>query len=185
MTKTTILSRVVTTKIVVVEPKVIELCAVKAAFATDLTFEEIEALVNWCNCQQSDLWDGMSLQEILNVYRATAEWYTFEAWAEEDWEAAYAAWNAAVIDDGNKLMPRVTEDKRKLDHHIEFPNGKGYTPCTKEYYDLYTEKMAIYDPANGNYDDLSPEDAQRWSEMDNKIMGMTVDGHVGKSVTYY
>ena len=49
----------------------------------------------------------MSLQEILNVYRATAEWVNFETWAAEDWEAAYAAWNAAVIDEGNQMMPRV------------------------------------------------------------------------------
>lgn len=90
-----------------VPANVIKHCAVKAAYATDLNLEEIEALAYWCNCQSSDLWDDMSLQEILNVYRATAEWDTFEAWANEDWEAAYAAWNAAVIDDGNKLMPRV------------------------------------------------------------------------------
>jgi hypothetical protein len=51
----------------------------------------------------------MSLQEILNVYRATAEYDTFEGWAEEDWRAAYAAWNRAVIKPGNKMQPR---DKR-------------------------------------------------------------------------
>lgn len=90
-----------------VSAKVIERCSVKAAYATDLTIEECEALVNWCNSQTSDLWDGMSLQEILNVYRATAEWDTFEAWASADWEAAHAAWNAAVIDEGNQMTPRV------------------------------------------------------------------------------
>jgi hypothetical protein len=29
-----------------------------------------------------------------------------EGWAEEDWRAAYAAWNRAVIDPGNKMRPR-------------------------------------------------------------------------------
>ena len=93
-----------------VSAKVIAHCAVKAAYATALTIEECEALLNWCNCQSSDLWEDMSLQEILNVYRATAEWDTFEAWAAEDWEAAYAAWNAAVIDEGNQMMPRDADD---------------------------------------------------------------------------
>ena len=90
-----------------VSDKVLKHCAVKAMYADQLKLEECEALVNWCNCQSSDLWEDMSLQEILNVYRATAEWDTFEAWASADWEAAYAAWNAAVIDEGNTMMPRV------------------------------------------------------------------------------
>lgn len=93
-------------KAISVPAKIIERCAVQSAYATDLTFEELQALVNWCNCQSSDLWEDMSLQEILNVYRATSEWCTFEAWAAEDWKAAYAAWNAAVIDEGNQMTPR-------------------------------------------------------------------------------
>lgn len=87
--------------------KVLKHCAVKAMYADQLKFEEIEALVIWCNSQSSDLWEDMSLQEILNVYRVTAEWFNFETWAAEDWEAAYAAWNAAVIDEGNQMTPRV------------------------------------------------------------------------------
>lgn len=68
---------------------------------------------------------------------------------------------------------------------IEFPNGKGYTPCTQEYYDLYHEKKALHDPASGeSLDDLPPADYQRWCEMDQKVMLMSVDGHVGKSVWY-
>lgn len=90
-----------------VSDKVLEHCAVKAMYADQLNLEDIKALVYWCNSQTSDLWDGMSLQEILNVYRATAEWYSFEVWAQEDWEAACAAWNAAVIDEGNQMTPRV------------------------------------------------------------------------------
>ena len=97
-------------KVVQVKDTVLALCAVKAAHVDQLTIEECEALVNWCSHQQSDLWEDMSLQEILNVYRATAEWDTFEAWAQEDREAACAAWNAAVIDEGNKLEPRDADD---------------------------------------------------------------------------
>lgn len=106
-TPTIIISKTTTFKVVQVHDKVLEHCAVKAAYVEQLTIEEAEALVNWCSHQQSDLWEDLSLQEILNVYRATAEWDTFEAWAAEDWEAAYAAWNAAVIDEGNQMMPRV------------------------------------------------------------------------------
>lgn len=79
---------------------------VTARSAADLSLEMIEVLVSWCGWQRSDLWDGLSLQEILNVYRATAEWDNFEGWAEEDWRAAYKAWNSAVINPGNKMQAR-------------------------------------------------------------------------------
>lgn len=75
--------------------------------AENLTRDETATLMAWCDLQTESLWDKMSLQEILNVYRATSEWTTFEAWAEEDWRAAYAAWNRAVIDTGNKMRPRT------------------------------------------------------------------------------
>ena len=106
-TPTITMTQVREIKVVQVKDTVLALCAVKAAHADQLTIEECEALVNWCSHQQSDLWEDMSLQEILNVYRATAEWVTFEAWAMEDREAAHAAWNEAVIDPGNKLYPCV------------------------------------------------------------------------------
>lgn len=93
-------------KTVKVEPRFLALCNVKAERAADLTRDEVGSLMSWCDCQREDLWDSMSLQEILNVYRATAEYDTFEGWAEEDWPAAYKAWNAAVIDKGNRMEPR-------------------------------------------------------------------------------
>lgn len=89
-----------------VPASILALCAVKAERAADLTREEVSALMGWCDCQTEDLWSEMSLQEILNVYRATAEYDTFEGWAEEDWRLAYAAWNRAVIKTGNKMQPR-------------------------------------------------------------------------------
>ncbi len=94
------------TKTVAVDPKTLSLCAVKADKAENLTRDETAALMAWCDCQSEDLWEGMSLQEILNVYRATAEYISFEAWADDDWRAAYKAWNSAVIDKGNKMKPR-------------------------------------------------------------------------------
>ena len=63
--------------------------------------------MHWCDCQSESLWAAMSLQEILNVYRASAEYVTWEGWASEDWKAAHAAWNRAIIDPENKMIPRA------------------------------------------------------------------------------
>lgn len=79
--------------------------SVKAQRAEDLTFREIADLVNWCNHQRSNLWEEMSLQEILNVYRVSIEWDTWEGWASEERGAARKAWDRAVISPGNKMAP--------------------------------------------------------------------------------
>ena len=72
---------------------------------------------------------------------------------------------------------------REFTRNLPFPNGKGYTPCTKVYYDVYHDKMAICNPNAGeSIDALSPEKYQRWSELDNDLMGMSLDGHLGTSV---
>lgn len=89
------------------DPKAIALCSVKAARADLLTLEEAGDLAHWAGCQTCDLWDSMNLQEILNVYRASAAWGTWEDWAAVDWRAAYAAWDGAVIDPGNRMQPRA------------------------------------------------------------------------------
>lgn len=94
-------------KTIKVTPKALALIDVKSERASDLTREENASLMRWCDCQQESLWDGMSLQEILNVYRVSAEWDTFEGWAEEDWKSAYHAWNSAVIDPGNFMLDRI------------------------------------------------------------------------------
>jgi hypothetical protein len=96
-----------TTKSISVEPQVLALCSVKAALASALTRQEIADLMSWCDCQEEALWDDMTLQEILNVYRVSAEWDTWQGWAEEDRKAAHAAWNRAVVDPGNRMMPRA------------------------------------------------------------------------------
>lgn len=93
-------------KTIKVEPKVLFHCYVKAERAELMTRDEVVGLMGWCDCQAEDLWEDMSLQEILNVYRATAEYDTFEGFAEEDWKSAYKAWNRAVINPNNKMIPR-------------------------------------------------------------------------------
>lgn len=92
------------TKTIKVTPGVLRLCFVKAVRAEALTRDEVVFLISWCDCQRKDLWENMTLQEILNVYRATAEYNTFEAWAKEDRRAAHAAWNRAVISPGNRMV---------------------------------------------------------------------------------
>lgn len=57
-------------KTIAVPANILAHCFVKSERATDLSREEIMSLMSWCDCQHEDLWTGMSLQEILNVYRA-------------------------------------------------------------------------------------------------------------------
>jgi hypothetical protein len=85
---------------------------INSAHVMDMSRDEMEALNVWCDWQRSSLWENMSLQEILNVYRVSAEWDTWEAW-EEDWEKgrdAVAAWNSAVIDPGNMMIVEPEEN---------------------------------------------------------------------------
>ncbi|WKT94529.1 hypothetical protein QYR01_10520 [Brucella anthropi] len=90
-------------KTIKVHPKLLHLCAVKVENAADMSREETAALMNWCDCQTESLWDHMSLQEILNVYRVSAEWDTWEDWAQDDPQDARYMWNKAVIDPENKM----------------------------------------------------------------------------------
>lgn len=98
-------------KTIDVPEHILALCAVKAREATALTLDELRALVAWADCQTASLWDNMSLQEILNVYRVSGEWDTWEAWAEQPGPAAYLAWNLAVESPLNVMrVPEAEED---------------------------------------------------------------------------
>lgn len=66
---------------------------------------------------------------------------------------------------------------------IEFPNGAGYTPCSREYAEI-TDKMDAIKPDYVNLSDLSPEDYQEWNVLDAKRMSLQASGHLGKSVLY-
>lgn len=73
------------------------------------------------------------------------------------------------------------------DDVLDWPNGLGYTPVTREYADLTRAKNAIYDPNNQRYgtlDDLSPEDYQRYNVIDNQLLTLQANGHCGKSERY-
>lgn len=86
-----------------VSDRALALCGIKSRYAQDMTREEAQALMNWCDWQDESLWEDMSLQEILNVYRASAEYVSWQAWCEESPRAAREAWNNAVIRSGNLM----------------------------------------------------------------------------------
>lgn len=74
--------------------------------------------------------------------------------------------------------------KIKFDDVIEFPNGEGFTPCTKDYARIVDEMDAIK-PDYVNLDDLSPEDYERWNRLDSELSQLQMEGHLGQSVRYY
>lgn len=69
------------------------------------------------------------------------------------------------------------------DHAIEWPNGEGFTPCTALYRETMDERDAIHDLNDPRepLDSLSPEDLQRWNVLDDRLLGLQADGHVGQS----
>ncbi len=88
---------------VAIDAAKLEYIPIKVEDCRDLTRADAALLTRWCDCQAEWLWDGLTLQEILNVYRVSAEWDTWVDWTEEDREAAHAAWNRAVIQFGNRM----------------------------------------------------------------------------------
>lgn len=87
-----------------VSDKALALCSIKARAVAELTREETQDLMSWCDFQTEDLWEGMTMQEILNVYRVSAEYVTWEDWADEDRKAAHKAWNRSVFSADNKMV---------------------------------------------------------------------------------
>lgn len=69
------------------------------------------------------------------------------------------------------------------DDAIEWPNHKGFTPCTSEYARVVDELDAIK-PAGVRLDDLTADDYQLWHELDSKRCQMQMAGHLGKPVRY-
>lgn len=73
--------------------------------------------------------------------------------------------------------------KIKHDDAIKFPNGEGFTPCSREYA-IIADKLEALKPDYINLDDLSPEDYQEWNVLDNERMNLMASGHLGKSIRY-
>jgi hypothetical protein len=79
------------------------LCEIKSRYAHQMTRDEMQALSNWCDWQDESLWDDMELQEILNVYRVSAKYVTWQGWVEESPRAAKRAWNQAIYNNHNLM----------------------------------------------------------------------------------
>lgn len=77
---------------------------IKSKVVGGLTLDDMRVLLNWCGWQDESLWDGMSLQEILNVYHVSNKWDTWELWAQAEGDIAREAWNAVVATHGNKMV---------------------------------------------------------------------------------
>lgn len=72
--------------------------------------------------------------------------------------------------------------KPELTDVLEWPNGQGFTPCSREYADKSAMKDAIYVEGTGGLDKLSPEDYEAWNRLDSELMTMQASGeHLGKS----
>ncbi|MFA7243197.1 MAG: hypothetical protein WC091_24075 [Sulfuricellaceae bacterium] len=69
---------------------------------------------------------------------------------------------------------------------IDWPNGDGYTPCTPEYAALMDERDAIFDAYfdEGTTEDLSPENYERWYQLDSQLRQMQMAGALGVGIRY-
>lgn len=83
-------------KTIKVDQMVLKLIPVKSEKAENLNREETQILMNWCDNQLESLWDELSLQEILNIYRVSGKWVNWECWFEEEPELAIKGLNSAV-----------------------------------------------------------------------------------------
>jgi hypothetical protein len=72
----------------------------------------------------------------------------------------------------------------KYDSSIEFPNKKGYTPCTKAYAAVRSQIDYLSNYGQISMDNMSPEDYQTYNTLLAQADEMLMDGHVGKSVRY-
>ena len=68
---------------------------------------------------------------------------------------------------------------------IEWPNNRGYTPCSAEYFNKMEQRDKIYIPDHGRtLDELTPEEYQEWSVLDDELNTMQLFGHLGHHVRY-
>lgn len=71
--------------------------------ASELLFQDIVLLLDWCSMQDDNMFIDLSLQELLNLYRISHNWEDFDMWFNEEPKAALNAYNAAV-DESNRMF---------------------------------------------------------------------------------
>lgn len=69
---------------------------------------------------------------------------------------------------------------------IEWENGLGFTPCSAEYRRVWDAMRQIHDctMSGANLDSLSPADYERYCRLDNELLTLQGNGHLGKSIRY-
>lgn len=67
---------------------------------------------------------------------------------------------------------------------IEWPNGEGATPCTKEYAALTDEIDALSDFGRVRMDDMGPDDYEAYNRLLSARTALQIRGHLGKSYRY-
>lgn len=71
----------------------------------------------------------------------------------------------------------------EIDHSdvLDWPNGRGFTPCTPAYRTLLDIRNDIYDPnSGGSLEDLSMEDYNRWNRLEDFLASLHLNGHLGQ-----
>ena len=46
--------------------------------------DELRDAASWCGFERESVWDSMTAEQILTVYRLSADWISLSGWAEED-----------------------------------------------------------------------------------------------------
>lgn len=90
--------------------------------AADLSRDDLAALVNWSNCQEPGLINDLTTQELLNVYRMSAEYDTVVDWLAEKGNFAVRAFNHVVRPAAHiNLMNERWENEFPDFHHKDMP----------------------------------------------------------------
>jgi hypothetical protein len=105
----------------------------------------------------------------LEVYRG----YTGNIYRDRSFEEARALAEALCAELNDEIVHN---------DFLEFPNGRGFIPCSEPYRILLEIRDGICNiNAGENIEDLSAEDYQRWSGLDDFLGSMHLNGHIGKA----
>ena len=71
---------------------------------------------------------------------------------------------------------------------IEWPNGAGYTPCTREYADAIDDRAGAHAAwQEAASDHRHPEYAERyeaWQRAESAVLHLQAAGHLGRGIRY-
>jgi len=70
------------------------------------------------------------------------------------------------------------------DSKIEWPNGEGYTPCTKEYREINDKIDDLNDFGRISMDQMTPENYEKYNQLLDRQGQLHLFGHLGQSVRY-